>query len=57
MKSGRSDPEYVQGVERGFAVIKAFSAETPSLTIAQVEYEQPLLMCGRDMDHATFVDH
>jgi IclR family pca regulon transcriptional regulator len=36
VKSGRSDPEYVQGVERGFAVIKAFSAEAPSLTIAQV---------------------
>jgi IclR family pca regulon transcriptional regulator len=33
---GRSDSEYVQGVERGFAVIKAFSAEAPSLTIAQV---------------------
>jgi IclR family pca regulon transcriptional regulator len=31
-----SDHEYVQGVERGFAVIKAFSAVAPSLTIAQV---------------------
>jgi len=30
------DPEYVQGLERGFAVIKAFSAEAPSLTIAEV---------------------
>ena len=30
------DPEYVVGLERGFAVIKAFSSETPALTIAQV---------------------
>ena len=36
MKSDRSDHEYVQGVERGFAVIKAFSADAPALTIAQV---------------------
>ena len=28
--------EYVQGLERGLAVILSFSAETPSLTIAQV---------------------
>ena len=28
--------EYVQGLERGLAVIRSFSAETPSLTIAQV---------------------
>ena len=28
--------EYVQGLERGLAVIRNFSAETPSLTIAQV---------------------
>src|SRR5262245_6315639 len=35
-KSHPSDHEYVQGVERGFAVIKAFSASAPSQTIAQV---------------------
>ena len=28
--------EYVQGLERGLAVIRSFSAEAPSLTIAQV---------------------
>lgn len=28
--------EFVQGLERGFAVIRAFSPETPSLTIAKV---------------------
>jgi IclR family pca regulon transcriptional regulator len=28
--------EYVQGLERGLAVIRSFSAKTPSLTIAQV---------------------
>jgi IclR family pca regulon transcriptional regulator len=31
-----TDPEFVQGLERGFAVIKAFSADAPSLTIAEV---------------------
>jgi IclR family pca regulon transcriptional regulator len=36
VKPADSDHEYVQGVERGFAVIKAFSADAPSLTIAQV---------------------
>jgi IclR family pca regulon transcriptional regulator len=35
VKSEQSDQEYVRGVERGFAIIKAFSAETPSLTISQ----------------------
>jgi len=34
-EDGRSR-EYVQGLERGFAVIRAFSAEAPNLTIAQV---------------------
>jgi IclR family pca regulon transcriptional regulator len=29
-------PEFVQGLERGLAVIRSFSAEAPSLTIAQV---------------------
>jgi IclR family pca regulon transcriptional regulator len=31
-----SDPEFVQGLERGFMVIKAFSADSPALTIAEV---------------------
>lgn len=31
-----SDTEYVQGVERAFAVIKAFTGAEPALTIAQV---------------------
>jgi IclR family transcriptional regulator, pca regulon regulatory protein len=35
VKADHADREYVQGVERGFAVIKAFSADAPSLTIAQ----------------------
>ncbi len=30
-----SESEYVRGLERGFAVIKAFSAEAPALTIAE----------------------
>jgi IclR family pca regulon transcriptional regulator len=30
-----SSGEYVRGLERGFAVIKAFSADAPSLTIAE----------------------
>ncbi len=30
-----SETEYVRGLERGFAVIKAFSAEAPALTIAE----------------------
>lgn len=35
VESGRPK-EFVQGLERGFAVIRAFSPEAPSLTIAQV---------------------
>jgi IclR family pca regulon transcriptional regulator len=36
-EDGETRPrEYVQGLERGLAVILSFSAETPSLTIAQV---------------------
>lgn len=34
--SGRPGREFVQGLERGFAVIKAFSADTHALTITQV---------------------
>jgi IclR family pca regulon transcriptional regulator len=33
---GMRPREYVQGLERGLAVIRSFSAETPSLTIAEV---------------------
>jgi IclR family pca regulon transcriptional regulator len=33
---GTPSREFVQGLERGFAVIKAFSAEAPALTIADV---------------------
>jgi IclR family transcriptional regulator, pca regulon regulatory protein len=32
----REDREHVQALERGFAVIKAFSAEAPALTIAEL---------------------
>lgn len=32
----RNNPEFVQGLERGFIVIRAFSAEAPALTIAEV---------------------
>ena len=46
MKSDQSDHEYVQGVERGFAVIKAFSAESRSLTIAQVAARTNLTRAG-----------
>jgi len=36
-KTGATHPrEYVQGLERGLAVIRSFSPETPSLTIARV---------------------
>jgi IclR family pca regulon transcriptional regulator len=36
-EEGETRPrEYVQGLERGLAVIRSFSAETPHLTIAQV---------------------
>jgi IclR family pca regulon transcriptional regulator len=34
--------EFVQGLERGFSVIKAFSAETPSLTIVDVSEKSGL---------------
>jgi IclR family pca regulon transcriptional regulator len=34
--TGDRQREYVQGLQRGFAVIKAFSAEAPALTIAEV---------------------
>ena len=33
---GGAGREFVQGIERGFAVIKAFSSEAPALTIAEV---------------------
>jgi len=35
-ENGGRPPEFVQGLERGFAVIRAFSPEARSLTIAQV---------------------
>ena len=35
-KSARTESEFVQGLERGFAVIKAFSVESPRLTITDV---------------------
>lgn len=31
----KSDTEYVQGLERGFAIIKAFSVDVPAMTIAE----------------------
>lgn len=31
----KADTEYVQGLERGFAIIKAFSVDVPAMTIAQ----------------------
>ena len=34
--SGSRDREFVQGLERGLGVLKAFSAETPRLTVTGV---------------------
>lgn len=38
--------EYVQGLERGFAVIRAFSPEAPRLTMAQVAQRTGLTRAG-----------
>ena len=35
-RAPRRDKEFVQALERGFAVIKAFSGESPSLTMTAV---------------------